>query len=97
MKEKIKEFEKAAIEAVSALRNESGAKCIEMSIRVDDYEKSCRTNVTFFKSIPGTHARKNGKQSPAQIAILEDVLQLIDVALSVLAPGPAAPEKKKQS
>ena len=44
-----------------------------------------------------THARKNGKQSPAQIAILEDVLQLIDVALSVLAPGPAAPEKKKQS
>jgi len=52
MKEKIKEFEKAAIEAVSALRNEIGAKCVEMSIRVDDYEKSCRTNVTFFKSIP---------------------------------------------
>lgn len=50
---KIKEFEKAAIEAVSGLRNELGAKCIEMSIRVDDYEKSCRTNVTFFKSIPG--------------------------------------------
>lgn len=50
---KIKEFEKAAIEAVSALCNELGAKCIEMSIRVDNYEKSCRTNVTFFKSIPG--------------------------------------------
>lgn len=51
--EKIKEFEKAAIEAVSALRNELDAKCIEISIRVDNYEKNCRTNVTFFKSIPG--------------------------------------------
>ena len=50
--EKIKEFEKAAMEAVSTLRNELGAKCIEMSIRVDDYEKSCRTNATFFTSIP---------------------------------------------
>ena len=50
---KIKEFEKAVIEAVSALRNEFGAKCIEMSIRVDDYEKSCRTNATFFTSNPG--------------------------------------------
>lgn len=48
---KFKEFEKSAIEAVSGLRNELGAKCIEMSIRVDDYEKSCRTNVTFFTSI----------------------------------------------
>ena len=53
MNAKIKEFEKATIEAVSALRNELGAKCIEMSIRVDDYEKSCRTNVTFFTSNPG--------------------------------------------
>lgn len=51
--EKIKEFEKAAMEAVSTLRNELGANCIEMSIRVDDYEKSCRTNATFFTSIPG--------------------------------------------
>lgn len=42
------------------------------------------------------HARKE-KAAPAQIAVLEDVLQLIDVALSVLAPRPAAPEKKKQS
>lgn len=42
------------------------------------------------------HARKD-KAAPAQIAVLEDVLQLIDVALSVLAPGPATPEKKKQS
>ena len=44
-----------------------------------------------------THARKDKKISAAQIAILEDVLQLIDVALTVLEPGPAAPENKKQS
>ena len=42
------------------------------------------------------HASKD-KAAPAQIAILEDVLKLIDVALTVLQPGPAAPEKKKQS
>lgn len=51
--EKFKEFEKAVIEAVSGLRKELGAKRIEMSICVDDYEKSCRTNATFFTSIPG--------------------------------------------
>lgn len=50
---KIKEFEKAAIEALSALRNEFGAKCIEMSVRVDDYEKSCRIDANFFTSKPG--------------------------------------------
>lgn len=53
MMEKIKEFEKAAIEAVSTLRDKLGAKRIEMSVCVDDYEKSCRTNATFFTSIPG--------------------------------------------
>lgn len=42
------------------------------------------------------HAR-NDKADPAQIAVLEDVLQLIDVALSVLVPGPAEPDNKKQS
>lgn len=42
------------------------------------------------------HARKD-KAAPAQIAILEDVLKLIDVALTVLQPIPAAPEDKKQS
>lgn len=42
------------------------------------------------------HARKD-KAAPAQIAVLEDVLKLIEVALAVLEPGPAAPEKKKQS
>lgn len=42
------------------------------------------------------HDRKD-KAAPAQIAVLEDVLKLIDVALTVLEPGPADPEKKKQS
>lgn len=41
------------------------------------------------------HARKD-KSAPAQIAVLEDVLKLIDVALTVLEPGPA-PDNKKQS
>lgn len=50
--EKIKEFEKAAIEAISALRNELGAKRINISVQVDQYEKSCKTDVTFFTSIP---------------------------------------------
>lgn len=44
-----------------------------------------------------THARKDKKAAPAQLAVLEDVLKLIDVALTVLQPGPAAPEKTKQS
>ena len=52
MEERIKEFENRAIEAVSRLCDELGTTCIEMSIRVDNYEKSCRTNATFFKSIP---------------------------------------------
>ena len=40
-----------------------------------------------------THAKKDKKTLPAQIAILEDVLKLIDVALTVLQPGPAEPAK----
>lgn len=40
------------------------------------------------------HARKD-KAAPSTIAVLEDVLKLIDVALMVLQPGPAAPENKK--
>lgn len=42
------------------------------------------------------HARKD-KAAPAQIAVLEDILTLIDVALTVLQPEPAATENKKQS
>lgn len=57
---KIKEFEKAAIEAISTLRNELGAKRLEMSICVDGYEKSCRTNATFFTSIPADASRVPG-------------------------------------
>ena len=38
------------------------------------------------------HARKE-KAAPAQIAVLEDVVKLIDVALTVLQPGPAVPAK----
>lgn len=44
-----------------------------------------------------THALKDKKAAPAQLAVLEDVLKLIDVALTVLQPGPAAPETTKQS
>lgn len=42
------------------------------------------------------HARKDNAAT-AQIAVLEDVLKLIDVALTVLQPDLAAPENKKQS
>lgn len=52
METKIKEFEQAAIEAVSAMRDELGAKRIDISIHIDDYEKGCRTDVSFFTSIP---------------------------------------------
>lgn len=40
------------------------------------------------------HARKDKQAQPAQLAVLEDVLKLIDVAVSVLEPGPAEPAKK---
>lgn len=43
-----------------------------------------------------THTKKHN-DSPTHIAVLEDVLKLIDIALTVLEPGPAAPENKKQS
>ena len=43
-----------------------------------------------------THTKKHN-HSPAHVAILEDVVKLIDVALTVLEPGPAAPENTKQS
>lgn len=41
-----------------------------------------------------THARKDKQAQPAQLAVLEDVLQLIDVALTILEPGPAEPAKQ---
>jgi hypothetical protein len=60
MDAKIKEFEKAAIEAVSGLRNELGATRINISINVDNYEKGCKTDVTFFTSIPADASRVPG-------------------------------------
>lgn len=60
MKEKVKEFEKAAIEAVSGLRNELGAERVNIEIHVDKYEKGCKTDVTFFKSIPAEASRVPG-------------------------------------
>lgn len=50
--EKINEFENAVLEAISALRDELGAKRINISVQVDQYEKSCQTDVKFFTSIP---------------------------------------------
>lgn len=52
MNEKIKEFEKSAMEAVSALRKELDARRVNIEIHVDDYEEGCKTDITFFKSIP---------------------------------------------
>lgn len=60
MDAKIKDFENAAMAAVETLREQLGANCIEMTIRVDDYEKNCRTNVTFFTSIPADASRVPG-------------------------------------
>ena len=60
MDKKIKEFEEAAIEAVSALRDELGAKRINMEIHVDSYEKGCKTDITFFTSIPSDASRVPG-------------------------------------
>ena len=60
MKEMIKDFEKAAIEAVSALRNELGAKRVNIEIHVDNYEKGCKTDVMFFTSIPADASRVPG-------------------------------------
>lgn len=52
MDEKIKEFEKRAIDAVSELRDLLGAKRVDVSVHVDNYEKGCKTDLTFFTSIP---------------------------------------------
>ena len=41
------------------------------------------------------HAKKQKGTEPGQIAILEDVLKLIDVAMEVLQPQPGSSETKK--
>lgn len=40
-----------------------------------------------------THARKEKNSNPATIAVLEDILKLIDVSMTVLQPGPSDPAK----
>lgn len=60
MEVKIKEFEKAAIEAVSGLRNLLGATSVDIHVRIDQYESNCRTDVSFFKSIPSDASRVPG-------------------------------------
>ena len=57
---KINEFEKRAIDAVSELRNLLGAERIDVSVHIDKYEKGCKTDVTFFTSIPADASRVPG-------------------------------------
>ena len=57
MDAKIKEFEKRAIDAVSELRDLLGAKRIDVSVHVDNYEKGCKTDVTFFTSFAADASR----------------------------------------
>lgn len=54
---KIKEFEKRAIDAVSELRDLLGAKCVDVTVHVDNYEKGCKTDVKFFTSIAADASR----------------------------------------
>ena len=60
MKETIKEFEESAMAAVSALRDKLGAKRVNIEIHVDNYESGCKTDVTFFTSIPADASRVPG-------------------------------------
>ena len=50
---KIKEFEKRAIDAVTELRDLLGAKRVDVFVHIDNYEKGCKTDITFLTSIPG--------------------------------------------
>ena len=56
----IKDFEKAAIGAVATLRERLGAKRVNIEIHVDNYESGCKTDVTFFTSIPADAQRVPG-------------------------------------
>jgi hypothetical protein len=51
---------KAAIEAVSGLRDELGAVRVNIEIHVDKYEKGCKTDVSFFTSTPADASRVPG-------------------------------------
>ena len=39
--------------------------------------------------------KKNEKSNPAEIAIIEDIKKLVEIAVDVLTPIPAEPENKK--
>ena len=60
MDKKIKEFEEAAMVAVATLREQLGAKRINVEIHVDNYESACKTDITFFTSIPSVESRVPG-------------------------------------
>ena len=57
---KIKEFEDRAIKAVSELRDLLGAKRVDVSVHVDNYEKCCKTDLTFFTSIAADANQRPG-------------------------------------
>lgn len=52
MEEEIKEFEKRMMDVVSEMRKAIGAKSLNVDVRVDNYEKGCKIDVTYFTSIP---------------------------------------------
>ena len=60
MDAKIKEFENRAIDAVSELRKLIGAERVDVNVRVDNYEKGCKTDVMFFTSISVDASRVPG-------------------------------------
>lgn len=41
--------------------------------------------------------KREQKANPAEIAIVEDIKQLVEIAIGALEPEPADPENKKQS
>ena len=57
MNTRINEFEKSAIAAAETLRNEIGAKRIVIEICVDDYEMSCKTDVSYYINSEGCDTR----------------------------------------
>lgn len=57
---KIKEFEQRVIDAVSELRHLLGAKRVDVHVHSDDYERGCKTDITFITSIPADASRVPG-------------------------------------
>ena len=62
MEEKIKEFERCAIDMVSAMRKSIGATRLNVEVHVDKYEKGCKIDATFFTSfVQDAHQRPGCK------------------------------------